>query len=63
METIITLLGVGIFITFIIIAVLGIMATIDYDDNLDIIRSKYVMKKNMNKHDDRNYKQVKFYNL
>jgi len=29
METIITLLGVGYFIGFIIIAVLGIMATID----------------------------------
>jgi hypothetical protein len=29
METIITLLGVGYFIAFIIIAILGIMATID----------------------------------
>ena len=29
METIITLLGVGYFIAFIIIAVLGIIATID----------------------------------
>jgi hypothetical protein len=29
METIITLLGIGYFIAFIIIAVIGIMATID----------------------------------